>query len=81
MKAVVCMSGVELLTEYMEDALAPDVRAAIETHVAGCERCVAFMASYQDSVRIIRDATTMEMPPDLEASLLAAVRGAQGGAQ
>ena len=81
MKPVVCMSGVELLMEYMEDALAPDARAAIETHVAGCERCVAFMTSYQESLRILRDATAVEMPPDLEASLLAAVRGAHGGAQ
>lgn len=81
MKPVVCMSGVELLMEYMEDALAPDVRAAIETHVAGCQRCVAFMASYQDSLRIMRDATRTEIPSDLEASLLAAVRGAQGGAR
>ena len=81
MKPVVCMSGVELLMEYMEDALAPDVRAAIETHVAGCARCVAFMTSYQESLRIMRNATAVEMPSDLEASLLAAVRGAQGGAQ
>ena len=81
MKPVVCRSGVELLMEYKEDALAPDVRAAIETHVAGCARCVAFMVSYQESLRIMRDATAVEMPSDLEASLLAAVRGAQGGAQ
>ena len=79
MNDVVCRSGVELLTEYMEDTLTADVRAAIETHVAGCPRCVAFMASWQDSVRIMREATTAEMPSDLEASLLAAVRRAQGG--
>ena len=34
MKDIVCMSGVELLMEYMEGALAPDARAAIEAHVA-----------------------------------------------
>ena len=81
MKPVVCESGVELLTEYLEDALPAGVRTAIETHVAGCPRCVAFMASYQDSLRIMRDATAVEMPSDLEASLLAAVRRAQGGAR
>ena len=79
MTQVVCMSGVDLLTEYLEDALPADVRAAIEAHVAGCQRCVAFMASYQDSLRIMRAATAVEMPSDLEASLLAAVRDAQGG--
>jgi hypothetical protein len=78
MKDIVCMSGVELLMEYMEGALAPDVRAAIEAHVAGCQRCEAFIASYCETPRIVRDATRVEMPPDLEASLLAALRSSRG---
>jgi anti-sigma factor RsiW len=76
MKDIVCMSGVELLMEYLEGALAPDVRAAIEAHVAGCQRCDAFIVSYLETPRIVRDATRMEMPADLEASLLAALRRA-----
>jgi anti-sigma factor RsiW len=74
----VCASGVDLLMEYMEGALAPGVRAAIEAHVAGCQRCQAFMASYNETPRIVRDATRIEMPADLEASLLAALREARG---
>ena len=54
MKDIVCMSGVELLMEYLEGALAPDVRAAIEAHVAGCQRCDAFIASYLETPRIVR---------------------------
>ena len=77
MKEVVCMSGVELLMEYLEDALAPDVRHAIEAHVAGCSRCDAFIASYRETPRIVRDATRLEMPADLEASLLTALRNAR----
>ena len=77
MKDVVCMSGVELLMEYMEGALAPDVREAIERHVGGCPRCDAFIASYRETPRIVRDATRMEMPADLEASLLAVLRNAR----
>ena len=78
MKDIVCMSGVELLMEYMEGALAPDIRAAIEAHVAGCRRCEAFIASYLDSARIMRDVTRLEMPAELEASLLAALRASRG---
>lgn len=78
MKDIVCMSGVDLLMEYLEGALAPDVRAAIEAHVAGCPRCEAFIASYLDAPRIVRDATRMEMPADLEGSLLAALRASRG---
>ena len=76
MKDIVCMSGVELLMEYLEGALATDVRAAIEAHVAGCPRCDALIASYLETPRIVRDATRMKMPADLEASLLSALRRA-----
>ena len=78
MTGIVCMSGVELLMEYMEGVVAPDVRAAIEAHVAVCPRCEAFIASYRETPRIVREATRVEMPPDLEASLLAALRAARG---
>ena len=77
MKGVVCMSGVELLMEYMEGALDPDLRSAIEAHVAGCPRCEAFIASYRETPRIVREATRIEMPADLEASLQTALRNAR----
>jgi anti-sigma factor RsiW len=80
MTDIVCTSGVELLMEYLEGALAPDVRAAIDAHVAGCPRCVAFIASYKETPRILREATAMEMPADLQASLLAALRSRRGHA-
>ena len=80
MKGIVCKSGVELLMEYLEGALAPHVRAAIEAHVVGCPRCEAFVASYRETPRIVRNATRMEMPADLEASLLAALRAARDAA-
>lgn len=75
MKAdVVCASGVELLMEYLEGSLAPDVRAALEAHVAGCARCMAFLASYQATPRILREATLAALPDDLEDSLLEFLR-------
>jgi anti-sigma factor RsiW len=70
MKAgVVCASGVELLTDYLEDALPADVRADLEAHVAGCPRCAAFLASYRETPAILRRATAMALPADLEDSL------------
>ena len=78
MTDVVCRSGVELLMDYLEGVLTADVRAAIEAHVAGCPRCESFIASYLETPRIVRDATRIEMPADLQASLLAALRTARG---
>ena len=74
MKEVACISGVELLMDYLEGVLPPDLRAALEAHVAGCERCAAFVASYRETPRILRDATASTLPDDVEASLKAFVQ-------
>lgn len=69
-----CASGVELLMDYLEGVLPAEVNAALEQHVAGCARCTAFVASYQATPRILRDATTTNLPVDVEASLQAFLR-------
>ena len=79
MKNVACASGIDLLMDYLEGVLPAEDRAAVETHVAGCPGCAAFMASYRDTPRIVRDATAVAMPADLEASLLEALRARRRG--
>jgi anti-sigma factor RsiW len=69
-----CQSGVELLMEYLEGSVAPDVREAIEQHVSGCPRCQAFVESYRRTPDIFRNATTVELPEDLARSLRAALQ-------
>lgn len=74
MKEVVCASGVELLMDYVDDVLPSDVRAALDEHVAGCARCAAFVASYLAVPRILREASAVTLPADVEASLKAFLR-------
>ncbi len=69
MNDVVCMSGVDLLADYLEDLLPPDVRASIERHVLGCERCQAFVASYQATPAILREATDVVLPDEMRRSI------------
>ncbi|HEU0105277.1 MAG TPA: zf-HC2 domain-containing protein [Vicinamibacteria bacterium] len=71
---VVCASGVSLLMDYLEDAVPAAVRRGLESHVAGCPRCTAFVASYRETPRIVREASAVTMPADLEASLLRFLR-------
>jgi len=66
---VTCVSGVNLLADYLDGVLAPDVRASLEQHVLTCERCQAFLASYQATPTILRDATDGVLPEDLRRSL------------
>ena len=60
--------------DHLEDALAADVRRDLEAHVAGCARCTAFVASYRETPRIVREAAAVTLPADLEASLLRFLR-------
>jgi anti-sigma factor RsiW len=75
-----CQSGVELLTDYLEGALPHDARAALEQHVAGCQRCAAFVESYRRTPALLRNATAVSLPPDLARALQDLVR-AQGRAK
>ena len=74
MNELVCSSGVDYLMDYLDGEVTPEVRAAIEAHVAGCPRCVAFLESYRATPAILRRATAAALPSELEASLLAAIR-------
>ncbi len=78
MTDLVCASGVELLMDYLEGELPSGTRAAIEAHVAGCERCQAFLDSYRATPGILRRATAEALPADLARTLLAAVRSRTG---
>jgi anti-sigma factor RsiW len=64
-----CVSGVELLMDYLEDALPPAGREAVAAHVAGCPHCAAFLESYLRTPRILRAATDAAMPDALVRSL------------
>jgi anti-sigma factor RsiW len=72
-----CASGVELLMDYLEGELPQAEREAIERHVSGCPRCVAFLESYRATPEVVRQATALAMPTDLQESLLEALRRAR----
>ena len=62
MKEIACLTGVELLMDYLEGVLPTDVHAALVAHVAGCARCAAFVASYCATPGILRGATAAPLP-------------------
>jgi anti-sigma factor RsiW len=78
MTEVTCASGVDLLMDYLEGVVSADVRLEIEAHLARCPRCIAFLASYRETPRILRDATAIELPAEHQASLRAFLRTRRG---
>jgi anti-sigma factor RsiW len=74
MTGVTCASGVARLMDYLEGVLPAETARELESHVAGCERCRAYVASYRATPRILRDATAADLPAEVERSLLAFLR-------
>lgn len=65
-----CQQLVELVTDYLEDALAPAQRARFEQHLIYCDGCRAFLAQHRDSLRLARAAEGEPLPPQVEGELL-----------
>jgi len=78
MTEVPCETGVEFLMDYLEGVVPDDMRTILESHVTGCPKCAAFIASYLATPRILREATAATMPPALQQSLLAFLRAHRG---
>jgi anti-sigma factor RsiW len=74
MTDLTCASGVPLLMDYLEGVLPPQSARELEAHVAACERCRAYIESYRATPRILREATTADLPAELEQSLRAFLR-------
>lgn len=47
---IACQELVELVTEYLEDALPPSEVAAIEQHLAGCDACLRYLHQMRATV-------------------------------
>jgi anti-sigma factor RsiW len=54
---------VELVTAYLDEALEPEPRAALERHLAGCPHCHEYFAQIQ----AVRHTAARVEPEDLPA--------------
>jgi anti-sigma factor RsiW len=54
-----CKALVQLVTEYLDDALAPHERAAFERHVGECEDCAVYLDQMRATI-----AALGELPPE-----------------
>ncbi|MGZ5352147.1 MAG: anti-sigma factor family protein [Actinomycetota bacterium] len=69
-----CRSLVELVTDYLEGALAQDERAAMDEHLAGCEDCTNYLEQMRTTIRIAGRLHEDEIPPEIRETLLQAFR-------
>ena len=64
-----CHDVIDVLADYLDQALAPEDAAALERHLAGCEPCRAYLATYRRARALGARAASLEMPGEMKARL------------
>ena len=71
---VPCQEIVELVTDYVEGALAPEEREAVEMHLNLCDGCTDYLRQLRMSIELTGMLPADPLPPELEEELCAAFR-------
>jgi anti-sigma factor RsiW len=69
-----CRELVELVTDYLEDALPEPERERFEAHLAECEGCRRYMEQMRATIELARHGAALQERPEM-AALLEAFRG------
>jgi len=60
-----CQEVVELISDYLEDALSPSDRRRLEQHLAGCPHCTAYLAQMRETLRVAGRLTPEDLSPEM----------------
>lgn len=74
-EAFSCQELVELVTDYLEDALPPDERTRFESHLYECGNCQQYLEQMRRTVELTGTLTPESLDPEAERELLHAFRG------
>jgi anti-sigma factor RsiW len=73
-----CRELVELVTDYLEGALAPEDRARFERHLSGCDGCENYLHQMREAIRLTGVLTEDHLDPARREQLLVAFRAWRG---
>jgi hypothetical protein len=69
-----CRKLVELVTEYLEEALSPGDRERFEAHLMKCEGCSAYLDQMRKTILMAGRLHQSDIEPAAREKLLAAFR-------
>lgn len=73
-RAVVCQQAVELVTDYLEGALARADRARFEKHLAQCPHCREYLAQMRVVIAAAGRVEPDELAPEVRDELVGLFR-------
>jgi len=69
-----CHELVELVTDYLENALAPVERARLEAHLDVCTGCREYLAQMRQTISVMGQLPTDSLDPQMSERLLQVFR-------
>lgn len=74
-----CNELVELVTDYLEDALPQSARNRIERHLATCDGCTQYIEQIRETIMAAGRLTPDDVPATVVDRLLAVFRESRSG--
>jgi len=71
---LICQQVVELVTDYLDDALEPDVRVRFDEHLRDCDDCAAYLEQLRTTIRVAGRLAPGAIPDATMSRLVAAFR-------
>ena len=68
---LVCRQAVELVTDYLEDALDRGSRRRFEKHLAGCPHCTEYLAQMRATIALTGRITSVDLSPQMRSEFIA----------
>ena len=71
-----CEEVITFLLDYLSQELPPDEQRDFERHLSICPSCAAYLATYERTVELGREALRQELeadPPPLDSELVRAI--------
>jgi anti-sigma factor RsiW len=74
-----CKELVELVTDYLEDAMSPADRDLFEQHLVLCEGCARYLEQMRTTIALTGSLTEESLTPEAQDRLLTVFRGWRRG--
>jgi predicted anti-sigma-YlaC factor YlaD len=76
---ITCHELVELVTEYLEEAMAPAERARLELHLARCRPCRHYLDQMRKTIDAVGEIPEESVTPEAREDLLEVFRAWKRG--
>jgi anti-sigma factor (TIGR02949 family) len=69
-----CKDFLNELSDYLDDALDPEIRARLHQHVTECPNCWVILDTTQKTIRVYKGMEPQNIPTDLHSRLMSALQ-------